>query len=226
MNIAGIYSCYDDPDEDSWVNHHAIFLFQDESRRLAYSLLIEKEHNYGRSYVFEEGFVYLEVEGRELHFEQQHRYEYASGRAMGYDLSYYHSYTSQPQQVIQIFHVFHEAEIANESLAKRLIVNKATKMVLFEKEKDLLYERIYEGQRHWLSSAEYLQTIILDTREMLHKDWQDMVKNFVLSRLAQGVEPEEIAANCDWTLQTVRAHQRKIGNLAKLCRYNIWKKWR
>lgn len=216
MNIAGIYSRYDHPDSGGWVNHDAIFIYQDEHQRLAYNFYLEKEDNYSRRYVFEEGFVYLEAADSELHFEQLQRYEYASGRAMGYDLSYYHSYTYQPRQVMQVFHIFNEAEIASSSLAQRIISYKGTKMVLLEKGKDLLYEQVNDGELSWYQSVEGLEIIILNTREELHKNWQDWVKNFVYTRLAQGVPPDEVAANCDWTLQAVQAHlDKKMKRLAR-----------
>jgi hypothetical protein len=208
-NLVGIYSRYDHPDDGgSWVNNDVIFIYQDESQRLAYNFLFEEEDNYSQSYVFEEGFVYLEAEGRELHFEHLRRYEYAGGGGMGYDISGYHSVTYQPRQIIQIFHIYYEAEITDSSLAAR-IVYEETKVVLLDKKEDSLYERVDDGEHLWYQSAEGLETIIVNTREELHKHWQDRIKNYVRTKLAQGIPPDEIAARCDWTVSSIRAFQKQ-----------------
>lgn len=209
-NLPGIYSRYEHPDEDaygSWVNKDAIFIYQDESQRLAYNFLFEEEDNYSRSYMFEEGFVYLEMAGRELHFEKRQRYEWAGGGGMGYDVSGSRSFTYRPRQVMQVFHVFDEAEIASSSLAERIINEEETKMVMLDKNNDLLYERVQNGRPLWYQSAEGLEGIIINTREELHKYWQDRIKNYACAKLAQGMSPDEIAARCDLTVESIQALQ-------------------
>lgn len=206
MNFSGIYKRYEHPEEDdygSWVNDDTIYIYQDESQQLAYSFSFEEEDNYSRSYVFEEGLLYLEAGGRELHFEHLRRYEWAGGGGMGYDVSGQRSYAYRPGQMMQIFHVLDKAEIVSSGLAERIVSEKKTKMVLLDKEKDLLYERADSGkdvrrQGVWPFGH---------TREEFQKLWQDRVKNYVQAKLNQGMSPEEIATRCDWTVQSIQALQ-------------------
>ncbi|HET8842810.1 MAG TPA: hypothetical protein VFN35_15205 [Ktedonobacteraceae bacterium] len=207
-NLSGVYSNIDYPYGDI-IFSNIILIYQDEFQHLAYNYLLETEDNHGSYHTFEEGFVHLQTSGRELHFEGRRRYQWGGAGGMGYNSSWCQSTIYQPQQLMQVYLLLNEGEIAS-AREKDLLFSDRPEVVLLRQEKEfikgepLLVEGapIYE-QADNEEDSRGLEATVVTTRKRLHNHWQEKTREYDRARLAAGLSPEDVACECDWTVESI-----------------------
>jgi hypothetical protein len=205
MDLSGIFYCDFRPDVESrggWTNNDTIFIYPDESQRLSFNFLLEKESNHGRICTFEEGFVHQDAAGRDAHLEVRWRYSWTSW-GTGYEAPEYQSFAFPSQHTIRILRMLDQAETARAREEGKFFEH--AKMALFEPEQDVIFRRVDGGEGDQCRSADRLERTIVQTRLELHNHWQDWIEKSVRFMLAHGMRPEEIAERCDWTVESIRA---------------------